>query len=255
VLLHFNYGELFLLVISGMGILVYLVCIAISNPYYKKWPISRMILWILGVLLAVSAVVGPIAARAHHDFVFHMIGHLLLGMLAPLLLVLSAPMTLLLRTLSTSHARRLTTILRSKPVQFVTNPLTASVLNIGGLWLLYTTNLYKMMHHYLTLHVLIHIHVFLVGYLFTVSMIYIDPMPHRKSYFYRAIVFVLALTGHGILSKYIYAFPPTGVAQTQAEQGGILMYYGGDAVDLILIIIFCSQWYRACRPKNVVLSS
>lgn len=28
------------------------------------------------------------------------------------------------------------------------------------------------------------------------------------------------------------------------------MYYGGDAIDLILIVIFCSQWYKDSRPKN-----
>jgi putative membrane protein len=100
------------------------------------------------------------------------------------------------------------------------------------------------------LHMLIHIHVFFAGYLFTVSMIYIDPIPHRTSYVYRAIVMVIALAAHGILSKYIYAQPPYGVPAAQAETGGMLMYYGGDAIDLVLICVFCFQWFRATRPRT-----
>ncbi|EPE61667.1 putative membrane protein [Exiguobacterium sp. S17] len=91
-----------------------------------------------------------------------MIGHLLLGMLAPLCLALSAPMTLLLRTLDVHVARRVTRVLKSRPLQFFTNPVTASILNIGGLYLLYMTDLYSLMHQSILLYVLIHLHVFLV---------------------------------------------------------------------------------------------
>jgi len=46
---------------------------------------------------------------------------------------------------------------------------------------------------------------------------------------------------HGILSKYIYAHPPMGVPIDQAKTGGLVMYYGGDAIGLILITILCYQ--------------
>ncbi len=112
-----------------------------------------------------------------------------------------------------------------------------------------------MMHQNILLHLFIHLHVFIAGYLFTISIIYIDPAPHRYSYRYRAIVLIIALAGHGILSKYIYAYPPTGVVTTQAEIGGMLMYYGGDLIDIILIFIFCLQWFRASRPITIVHKS
>jgi putative membrane protein len=105
------------------------------------------------------------------------------------------------------------------------------------------------MQHNTLLHLLIHLHVFFAGYLFTVSMIYIDPIIHRMSFIYRATVMIIALAGHGILTKYIYANPPISVPALQAEKGAIFMYYGGDAIDLILIFIFCFQWYRAARPR------
>lgn len=85
----------------------------------------------------------------------HMLVHLLLGMLAPLLMALAAPMTLLLRTLSVSSARVLSRVLSSRPLRLLTHPVIASFLNLGGLWLLYTTDLYSLMHENILLHQLL----------------------------------------------------------------------------------------------------
>ncbi|MFJ7932470.1 cytochrome c oxidase assembly protein [Peribacillus sp. NPDC096448] len=231
-------------------IVIYIAAVIISNRRYKKWPLYRTFLWILGTLCAASAIIGPIANRAHMDFTAHMVGHLLLGMIAPILLVLAAPITLALRTLDVQSARRLSKVLKSWPLRIMSNPITASVLNIGGLWILYTTGLYGLMHQNALLHALVHFHVFIAGYLFTASMIYMDPAPHRFSFMFRAIVFTISLAGHDILSKYIFAHPPSGVTKVQAKNGGMLMYYAGDAIDVALICILCYQWLKATRPKG-----
>nr|WP_246311129.1 cytochrome c oxidase assembly protein [Paenibacillus xylanilyticus] len=216
----------------------------------KPWPIYRTVCWSLGVLFTVIAVAGPLANLGHTDFVAHMLSHLLLGMLAPLLLVLAAPMTLLLKSLSVPAARSLTRILRSWPSRILIHPIVTSLLNIGGLWLLYTTNLYSIMHENTLLFLIIHFHIFAAGYLFTVSIIYIDPAPHRFSFLYRSMVLMFSLAGHGVLSKMIYASPPIGVPLDQAKLGGMLMYYGGDAVDMVIIFIICLHWFRATRPRT-----
>ncbi len=234
-----------------VALVLYMYAAIVSSRYHhlRKWPFHRYVFWFLGVFCATLAVVGPLADRAHMDFTVHMIGHLLLGMLAPLLLVLASPMTLLMRTIKIHTARRLTRILKSWPVRIPSHPIVAAILNIGGLWILYTTNLYMLMQQNMLLHLIVHFHVFLAGYFFTVSMIYIDPTPHRFSFVYRSIVLVIALAGHGILSKYIYAKPPPGVSAVQAEIGGMLMYYGGDVIDIVLIFILCLQWFKATRPR------
>ncbi|WP_404447095.1 cytochrome c oxidase assembly protein [Sutcliffiella horikoshii] len=232
-----------------LALLLYTVAVKLSNQIYTKWPLKRTLLFIGGIIFAVSALVGPIAERAHVDFSYHMYAHLLLGMLAPLLIALSAPMTLLMRTLSVNASRKLTRFLKSKPISVVTNPVVATVLNVGGLWVIYTTSLYENMHQHVGLYLFVHLHVFLAGYLFTISMIYIDPTAHRRSYRYRAIIFILALAGHGILSKFIYSRPPFGVPIDQAERGSMIMYYGGDLIDGIILFILCLQWYKATRPK------
>ncbi|WP_251028575.1 cytochrome c oxidase assembly protein [Bacillus sp. ISL-18] len=250
---HGSLGADFILMLPFIfALVIYLLGVAKSILSGKNWPVYRVLIWLIGVCCALAAVTGPIAAHAHHDFMAHMLGHLLLGMLAPLLMVLAAPMTLILRTVDVKLARRLSLILRSEFLRFASSPLIASILNIGGLWLLYCSTLYQEMQNNAPLHVLVHIHIFLAGYLFTSSMIYIDSAPHRTSFLYRAIVCATALSGHGILAKYIYAHPPVGVPAEQAKTAGMLMYYGGDVVDLVLIIIFCYQWYKSARPVRAV---
>ncbi|RKD24579.1 hypothetical protein BEP19_09385 [Ammoniphilus oxalaticus] len=238
-----------------LGIFVYALAVLFSNRKYRRWPLLRTFFWLLGSVCSLVAVIGPLASKAYVDFFAHMIGHLLLGMLGPLLMALGAPLTLILRTLPIHLARRLTALLRKKLLRMISDPVVAALLNIGGLWILYMTNLYAMMHEYTILHVLIHLHVFLAGYVFTTAMIEIDPNPHRASYTYRMTVLVSALAAHCILSKYIYADPPQGVLRSEAERGGMLMFYGGDVVDALIILILCLQWYRASRPIKVVTAS
>lgn len=220
-----------------------------QRPLVRPWSWMRIVCWIGGVICAILAVSGPLAARSHADFTVHMIVHLLLGMLAPLLIVCSAPISLLLRSLPARHAKKAVNLFKIFPFRFMIDPLVASILNIGGLWLLYKTNLFQAMHAHVFVHVIVHLHVFLAGYVFTASMLYIDPIPHRRSFTYRSIVLILALAGHQILSKSLYAYPPKGVDPYQAQIGSMLMYYGGDLIDAVIIFLLCWQWYQSARPR------
>lgn len=180
-----------------------------------------------------------------------MAGHLMLGMAAPLLLALGAPATLLLRSLRTDDAKKAARVLKSAVFSFYRHPVTASVLNIGGLWILYTTPLFGLMHMHPLLYLFVHAHVFLAGYLFTVSMIYMDPAPRPHSPLFRTAVFIPALAAHGILSKFIYAQPPDGIPPSEARQGAMIMYYGGDLVDLVIIILLFHAWYKSTAIRRV----
>ncbi|MFC3038668.1 cytochrome c oxidase assembly protein [Virgibacillus xinjiangensis] len=232
------------------ALFIYIAALIVSRKNGRHWPIYRTMLWLAGTLLCLISVAGPLAQLAHGDFRVHMTGHLLLGMLGPLLMALGAPVKLLLRSLPVEHAKKFTRILRSRILGFLSNPAVTATVNLGGLWILYTTDLYQLMHESTLLHILIHLHIFLAGYLFTVSLIYVEPIPHRTSYLYRSAILVLALAAHGILSKHIYANPPQGVPSQEAETGGMLMYYGGDAVDLLIVVILCYHWYQAAAPKE-----
>jgi len=240
-------GSKFLLLPLTVFLVMY---VAAAIKQGQKWPHYRTILFSCCFLCVAISTMGPLAILSHVDFKIHMICHLLLGMVAPLLLVLAAPMTLLLRTLPVNLARRLSKVLKSFPFQLFTHPVVAAILNIGGLWLLYTTNLYGQMHEYPLLHFIVHFHIFMAGYLYSLSMISMDPMPHQFPFLFRAIVLVCALGGHGILAKYIYAHPPTGVSTIQGEIGGMIMYYGGDGIEIVVIYLLCQKWFGSSRFHN-----
>ena len=219
--------------------------------YRKKWPVYRSVLWIAGIISAVIVMVGPFAEEMHHQFVYHMYGHLLLGMLAPLLLVLAMPLRLLLGTLPVKSARRFSRFMASPYIRFIAHPVTATILNTGGLWLLYRTDLFMMMHHNIWLYYAIHFHIFAAGYLFTAVMLELDPVRHPYSFKFRAIVMMVSVALHQILSKSFYPYPPAGVEVLQAQAGAVVMYYGGDVIELILIFIMCLGWYRSVRPGKI----
>lgn len=209
-----------------------------------SWPWWRTALWCGGLLTAAAAILGP-AALGRHDFTAHMLVHLLLGMAGPLLLVSAAPMTVALRALPVRRARQLARLLHARPIGFLTHPLTAIVLNAGGLWLLYTTGLYQQMSFHPWLSLAVHAHIVMAGYLFTAAIIGVDPAPRRFTYRLRAAVLVTFLAAHDILAKYLFAHPPNGVPADSAQAGAQLMYYGGDLLDLILIVALCWRWYAA----------
>lgn len=215
----------------------------------SPWPVRRALSWFAGVACAAIAI-GPVARAAHESFTAHMVGHLLLGMLAPLLLVLGAPVTLALRSLAVDDARALSRLLRSRVVRWVTHPITAGVLNAGGLWLLYGTELFAHMHGSALVHAAVHLHILLAGCVFTASLVGVDPDPHRASLRVRATVLVAFIAVHSMLAKRLYAYPPAGVDALDAQIGSQVMYYGGDVVDVALLVLLGLGWFRATRPAR-----
>lgn len=221
----------------------------------SPWPAQRTVFWYAGMGCAGAGLIGPIATAAHTSFTAHMAGHLLLGMLAPLLLVLAAPITLALRALPVAAARSLTGVLHSPIVRVVTHPAVAAVLNAGGLWVLYTTELFDLMHTSVFIYGLVHAHIFLAGYVFTTALVGVDPDPHRAPIPVRSVVLIGFIAAHSILAKWLYAHPPAGVAAADGQIGAQLMYYGGDVVDVTLIVLLFLGWYTATRPRTGLVTA
>lgn len=242
--------EAMVIVVLFLAFLFYPLAAALTSLKFRPWPLYRCFLWGFGIFSIALVITGPLAEFAQGNFVGHMWTHLLLGMLAPLLLVLAMPMKLLLRSLPVPLARKVSWLLKSKPFQLLSNPITALILNIGGLYVLYLTSLFEWMHQSSIVYLIVHLHIFLAGYLFTASIIYIDITAHRLSFLFRSIILIVSLAAHKILAKRIYADPPAGVPGDQGEAGGQVMYYGGDFVELVLIIILCYQWYKATAPRK-----
>ena len=124
----------------------YLFLVWRSDRYLKGWPKYKTACWFTGIILIFLSIAGPLGERAHIDFKYHMFIHLILGMLAPLFLAIASPLCLLLRSLNVHKARGLTKILKKPLFEYYTNPIVTTFLNIGGLWILYTTKLFELMH-------------------------------------------------------------------------------------------------------------
>lgn len=228
----------------GAAAAAYAVALLLSRVS-RPWPARRVVAWYLGVACAAGALVGPLGTAARTGFTAHMAAHLLLGMVAPLLLVLGAPVTVLLRGLPTGAGRAVTRVLRSAPARVLSHPATAGALNAGGLWLLYGTDLFAAAHASPLLHGAVHAHVLLAGYLFTAAVAGRDPNPHAASMVVRSVALVAVAGGHAVLARHLYAHPPAGVAAADARAGAQLMYYGGDVVDLVLLVLVAAGWYAA----------
>jgi len=230
-----------------VGLVAYGVLVRRARGRGRAWPLLRTVAWVAGCVVATAAVTGPLAAASRESWTAHMAGHLLLGMLGPLLLVLGAPVTLALRALPVRVARRLSRVLRSRPLRVLTEPFVAALLSVGGLWLLYATPLLALAHTHAVVGLLVHAHVLASGYLVTAVLVGRDPLPHRRGTSHLLVVLVLALAAHDVLAKRLYADGYAPMTMSAMEQGAQLMYYGGDAVDLTLAVLVCLRWYRVGR--------
>ncbi|WP_130013830.1 cytochrome c oxidase assembly protein [Serinicoccus sediminis] len=247
-------AEVLVLLALGVALVGYAVARRAAGTR-RAWPARRTLCWSAGVLCAGAGLVGPVATAARTSFTAHMAAHLLVGMLAPLLLVLGAPVTLALRALPVTGARRLTRLLRTVPVRVATQPVVAGIMSAGGLWVLYTTGLYPLMHGSVLVHALVHAHVLVWGYAFTASLVGVDPDPHRSSVVVRSGVLVGFVAAHSVLARWLYAHPPAGVEAVDGRTGAQLMYYGGDVVDVLLIVLLLHGWYVSVRPRGALRST
>ncbi|MGV6477197.1 cytochrome c oxidase assembly protein [Azotobacter vinelandii] len=218
----------------------------------RRWSPWRTLSFALGTALLGLALAPPVVAFAHADLRGHMLQHLLLGMFVPLGLVLGAPGTLLLRTLPIRATRILLAFLDSRPLRTLIHPLTALVLDIGGMYLLYLTPLFVLSAHDPLVHFLVHLHFLLSGYLFTWAIAGPDPTPHRPGPWLRLGVLFLGTALHATLGKLMYAYGfPRGTAHPPSEirAAAQLMYYGGDVAELLLAIALFTLWFRRAPTR------
>lgn len=219
-----------------------------SNPH-AGWSRWRTGFFLTGTALLALALLPPLATAARDSFLGHMLQHLLIGMYAPLALMLGAPLTLLLRTLPVRRARRLTAVLRSRPAHLIANPVTALVLSVGTLPVLYFTGLYNASTGSEGLHWLIHLHFLLSGCLFVWVIAGPDPAPARPRVPVRLVVLGVAIAAHALISQAMYAgyFIDIHAPVAQVQAGAEAMYYGGDIAELLLAVALVATWRPARR--------
>ena len=225
----------------------YLFAAATPGQAHRPWSMWRTLCFTFGCAVLVLSFSPSLIDSAHHNFMGHSVQHLLLGMLAPIGLVLGAPVSLLLRTVSVNKAKKVTCLLHHSFFQGISHPVVVLFLNTGALYIFYLTPLFRLAHVYPLVHFGIQLHVLLAGYLFTWTLIGPDPAPRRLKMKARVLLLFISIAAHAFLTKYMFAYvyPKTEVHSTaQIKEGAKLMYYGGDAIELLLLILLFSIWYQ-----------
>jgi putative membrane protein len=210
----------------------------------RAWSRWRLAAFLSGSFLLALGFLPQCLPYATGDFRKHMLQHLLIGMLAPIGLVMAAPVSLILRSVPSRLGKAIIRLLRSRPLFLLANPITALLLDFGGLAIMYFTPVYVRAMSHPALQHLLHLHFLAAGCLFTWVIAGPDPAPHRPSVPMRLLVLGVAITAHSILAQMMYAgaFVAVPVSVPELQGGATLMYYGGDIAEILLAFALVTTW-------------
>ncbi|MFI1420845.1 cytochrome c oxidase assembly protein [Streptomyces sp. NPDC020731] len=214
------------------------------------WPWRRDCAFLAGGVALIWGLCGWLPGG---PFTVHSARHLLVAMAGPVLLVVARPLTLALRVLPPGVLRRgLLRTAHSPFAAWLLFPPMAAVVDMGGLWLLFRTELLSAAHHRPALSAVLELHMLLAGLLFSAAVCQLDPVRRRWSPPLRAATLLLAGTAHAVLARSMYATGPPGTsfAPHDLRLGAQVMYYGGDAVEAVLALSLAVQWYATTGRRR-----
>ncbi|ORA63543.1 copper resistance protein CopD [Mycobacteroides franklinii] len=256
--------------IFGTAALVFAVAYLVGVRRLKKrgdeWPVGRTIAWLSGCAFLLIATSSGVGRYMPAMFSMHMAAHMMLSMLIPVLLVLGGPITLLLRVLPAAGKgdppglREWVQIaLHSKFSRFLTHPLVATSLFIGGFYGLYLSGLYDASVDVHAAHLAMNLHFLLSGYLFYWVVIGIDPSPRRLPPVAKLGIVLVSLPLHAffgvilmgtksILGEKFYsnlALPWRIDLAADQHMGGAITWATGELPLLVVMIALVVQWSRS----------
>lgn len=165
---------------------VYLIGVRRLRLRGDAWPVGRTVAWVLGCLTLLISTSSGIGRYSTAVFSVHMTGHMMLSMLAPVLLALGGALTLALRVLPAAGKDGVPGMrewllmgLHSRLSQFVTHPLVAALIFVGGFYVLYLGGIFGAVLDSHGAHLLMNLHFVLSGYLFYWTVIGVDPSPRK----------------------------------------------------------------------------
>jgi len=230
-----------------------------------KWPVGRTVAFALGISAVDYATSGGLGVYAKFSFEYHMIAHMVLGMIAPIGIVLGAPITLALRTLPQGRTEEergvrgtLIALLHSKPAGVITNPVAILALFDGSLFALYMTPLFGNMMQSHIGHLVMTVHFLLAGILFFHVIIGIDPNPRKVPHIVRIVILFAAMSIHAFFAValiststvidqgYFASLQTPWNLDLLADQraGGSIAWAMGELPILLALVATFIQWMR-----------
>jgi putative copper resistance protein D len=249
-----------------LAVALYIKGVVVLTRRGDKWPVGRTISFALGISAIDFATSGGLGVYAHFAFSWHMVAHMVLGMIAPIGIVLSAPITLALRTLPQSRdgvergvRGLLITALHSRYSRIITNPVVALAIFDGSLFALYFTSLFGGMMQSHQGHLFMNIHFILAGILFFHVIVGVDPNPRKVPHLVRIVILFAAMSIHAFFSValmstttlidggYFKSLQRPWSLDLLADQqsGGAIGWAMGEIPILIALVATFIQWMRA----------
>jgi len=236
-----------------------------------KWPVGRTISFAIGIGVADFATSGGLGVYSHFSFAYHMVAHMVLGMIAPIAFVLSAPITLALRALPAGRDGEergirgvLVKFLHSRYLQIISNPIVALAIFDGSLFLIYMTTIFGRLMNNHNGHLLMDLHFLLAGALFFHVIVGVDPNPWKVQHLVRIIILFAAISIHAFFSiallatttqidgGYFIMVQPSWVPDLLADQhrGATLGWALGEIPILLALIATFIQWMREDKKET-----
>jgi putative membrane protein len=221
------------------------------------WPTGRAVSWVLAMFALVVALNSAVAGYSDTLFWVHMVQHLLLIMIAPILLVWAQPVRLL-QTASPAVGARLDRLLEVRVVRWATAPLTGLALYTGLVVLTHLTGFQQLSATDGSLRGVELAAYLACGWLFFFPLLGGELGSWSLPYLFRFLVLAigmgadtltgvaLMLTSRPLAPAYAAAHPGWGPgALADQETAGAIMWFGGDLLMMILMVLVAVQWGRA----------
>ena len=195
------------IVLTMLALIAYFAGVKALKRREITWSKYRTASFIFFVFLVNFATSGGLGIYSYFAFSFHMMAHMVLGMVAPIFLVLSAPITLALRTLPTGRTpnekglrQLLVGVLNSRYSKIIAHPVVALALLDGSLFVLYFTPLFSTLMRSHVGHLLMGMHFIAAGALFFYLIVGIDPNPKKIPFLARIVLLFAAMAIHAFFS-------------------------------------------------------
>jgi putative copper resistance protein D len=233
-----------------------------------SWPAGRLVAWGAGCLVLLFTSSSGVKAYGSAMFSVHMAEHMTLNMFIPVLLVLGGPVTLALRALPPATDGQppgprewLLWLVHSKVTAFFAHPITAFVLFVASLYLVYFTPLFNTLVRYHWGHELMGLHFLLVGYLFFWGVIGIDPGPRRLPFLgrlgllfavmpFHALFGIATMTMTSVIGGQFYGqvgLPWLSSLDSDQHLGGAIAWGSSELPMLLVVVALVAQWARQDR--------
>lgn len=249
---------------------VYLLGVRRLRKRGDQWPVGRTIAWMAGAFFLLFTTSSGVGRYMTAMFSVHMGAHMALSMLVPVLFVLGAPMTLALRALKPAGRNGvpgprewLMAALHSPVSRFLTHPLVAAALFVGGFYGLYLTPTFDSVVSMHTGHMLMNLHFLLSGYLFYWIVIGIDPAPRKLEPVARLGVVMATLPLHAFFGialmmtdtvmgyDFYHGLGLPWVTDLLRDQktGGGITWASGELPMLLIMTALMVQWAKSDRRQ------